>query len=193
MRTLSLIAILLICTSCGTLSLLPKTADNQPTKKEIRHAKQAKKKLDKLVAKYPELKRTETNPTPISIKTPEKRGLIIKPLLIPGEKTIIKLPGTTFFTHPVEPGEVEPFDILFSDSLLEANFIYDGNNYMLDYNIKPMKVDTVVTVEYDIIQDTKYIPTGLTWWQKLFIRMGQILLVMVLLMALYIARRLTIP
>lgn len=134
--------IILLLASCGTT-------------KDMRRSNRAAKKLERLVDRFPELKRTDTIATPVSIKTPEVSGTIIQPFFMPAEKEIIKLPGTAIFTYP-DVTEMEPFDIPFSDPHLYAVFHYDGIDFSLDYTIHSMRVDTIIKTEVKTIQPVVY-------------------------------------
>lgn len=155
MKNLALIFIILICTSCGTT-------------KEMRRSNRAAKKLERLVEKFPELKRTDTVLTAISMKTPQIKGTIIQPIFVPGTKEFITLPGKPIFI----PGEVDPFSIPFNDNVIDALFSYNGTDFLLDYTIKPIAVDTTIKTITSTIQPTVYKPLPLKWWQKALMWIG---------------------
>lgn len=164
MRLITITLILLILTSCGST-------------KEMRRSNRAAKKLERLVEKFPELKRTDTIMTPVMIKTPEVSGTIIQPFLLPGEKEFITLPGKPIFV----PGEIDPFSIPFNDNVINALFSYDGTDFLLDYTIKPMQVDTIVRTEVQTIQATEYERIPLAWWQITLMVAGAIFIVIFIL------------
>lgn len=168
MKNLALILLILICTSCGTT-------------KEMRRSNRAAKKLERLVEKFPELKRTDTVLTAISMKTPQIKGTIIQPIFVPGIKEFITLPGKPIFI----PGEVDPFSIPFNDNVIDALFSYNGIDFLLDYTIKPIAVDTTIKTITSTIQPTVYKPLPLKWWQRALMWLGVLLILLIALMLLY--------
>ena len=172
MKHITLILIILICTSCGTT-------------KEMRRSNRAAKKLERLVAKFPELARTDTILTKVSLKTPTITGTIIQPLMVPGTKEFITLPGEIIYL----PEGVEPFSIPFNDNIIDAIFSYNGTDFALDYTIKPIPIDTTITTTNDKIQPVQYKKMPLTWWQTLWITSGRIAWLLLILIILIIAVR----
>lgn len=177
MKNIALILIILIFTSCGVNKLLPKLPTNEPTKKEIRRSNRAAKKLERLVEKFPELKRTDTVLTKVSMNTPEITGTIIRPVFVPGEKEFITLPGEPIFL----PSTVEPFAIPFNDNAIDALFSYDGSDFTLDYTIKPIPLDTIITTVEQKIQSKEYEPIPLSWWQITLMALGALLIFLFIL------------
>lgn len=142
MRMLSFILLILLCTSCGTT-------------KDMRRSNRAAKKLERLVEKYPELKRTDTILTPISIKTPEIKGRIQRPIQRPAtpiDGKIVILPAEKIFIEK----EIEPFTIPFEDEKMHALFSYNGTDFLLDYTIHSMQIDTIIQTEVKTIQPVVY-------------------------------------
>ena len=135
----------------------------------MRRMNRATRKLERLVAKYPELKKEKTILTPISIRVPESRGTIVQPLMVPiVEEKIIPLPG-----EPI-PLNLNNWTQNFEDPFIVAKISFSAGEAILDYTIKPATVDTIVETKEETIQGTQYEPMPLSWWKLFWIKSGQI-------------------
>lgn len=145
MRLFTIISILIL-TSCTAVVPIHESATAHRTNR-------AAHKLKKLTIRYPELHRVDTNRRHIQLHTP----------IIPG--TIEKaIPESTFvFTKPA------PFDVDFEDDFIKATFSLTANDYILDYEIKSIPVDTIVEFVTPIIQPEriKEVPTVMTIFQMI--------------------------
>lgn len=155
MKTLQILTILFLCSSCSALPL--------GSKKEERRMNRASKKLEKLTMRFPELTNTDTLTLPFTLVTPENRGIITRPLILPEEREL---------TDQLIPSGINPFEIPFSDQYLDALFIYDGGNFILDYSIKPTQIDTSIKAPVQTIQPVKYVERSQTKWQSLIYHLG---------------------
>lgn len=142
----------------------------------MRRSNRAAKKLERLVEKFPELKHTDTLLTKITLKTPIIKGIIIQPgpvqTLHATSHEIITLPGEPIFIA----GKIDPFSIPFNDNVIDALFSYNGADFILDYTIKPIPVDTTITTIVDTIQPVNYKPIPLSWWQITLMVLGAVLI-----------------
>lgn len=154
MKQIALILIVLICHSCGTT-------------KEMRRSNRAAKKLERLVEKFPELKRQDTILTKIEMKTPKIEGVIIQP----GPGYVQTLYATTHEIITL-PADLTPFTIPFNDNVINALFTFNGTDYILDYTVKPIPIDTTITTITKTIQPVEHIPIPLTWWQITLMVLG---------------------
>ena len=167
MKYISIILILLLA-SCS----LPK---------DLRHLKRGSKKLQKLVIKYPEL----------------KRDTIIRDTI---PVYIVEYIHDTIFTLET--------DTVYDDSLIRIyirppqHFEYEkegvkvsldrvGNQYKLTVESVADTIYVPFETKIEVIQPAKIVEKPLSWWQKLRMDLGLAFLVIILLLILVIILKIT--
>ena len=155
----SLMILLLTLTACGTT-------------KEMRRSNRAANKLERLVERFPEMKRIDSITIPITMKTPEIKGgfrrMIYQPMDVAGVETAHSLTTHALSTHA--PSLIPP--TYFEDESLSARISLVNGEFSLDYTIKSMPVDTLIQVPCPTIQPTRYEPLPLKWWQTALMCLG---------------------
>lgn len=174
-------AMLQSCIPSRVMNEFTRPSLREPSRKEIRHERKGQRKLAKVLRKYPEVQRIDSLITPISIITPQVRGQIIQPLMVPVHHMrkvteYIEVPGAEL--------KSPDFSVDFDDPNLTARFsLLDGIS-ALDYTIKPMAVDTMTTTPCPTVQPKEYVRLPLKWWQIGLMVCGGIYILQVAIRAL---------
>jgi len=150
----ALIILLLTLTACGTT-------------KEMRRSNRAASKLERLVERFPEMKRIDSITIPITMKTPEIKGGFRRMIYEAADVAGVDVVG-------VETGHAPSLipPTYFEDESLSARISLVNGEFSLDYTIKSMPVDTLIQVPCPTIQPTKYEPLPLKWWQTALMCLG---------------------
>lgn len=147
MNRLAYILILLTLTACGTT-------------KEMRRSNRAANKLERLVERFPEMKRIDSITIPITMKTPEIKGGFRRMIY---EAADVAGVGVVGVETGHAPSLIPP--TYFEDESLSARISLVNGEFSLDYTIKSMPVDTLIQVPCPTIQPTKYQRIPPPWWQ----------------------------